>query len=211
MGVYNSYILPRLAKCACQIEPMMEQRKKVVPQAVGDVLEIGIGSGLNLPFYSADSVHSLIGIDPSKSSWSLAQTEQLMFPVEYIQASAEELPLASESIDSIVVTYSLCTIPDPVRALSEMKRVLKSSGQILFCEHGAAPDPSVKRWQDRLDPFWSWLAGGCHLNRKIPAFFEEAGLSFRDLHADYVPGWKFVSYNYWGVAHPSRATNDSSS
>lgn len=202
MGFYEDHILPHLVNCACRQSPMARQREKIVPEASGRVLEIGIGTGLNLPFYDETKIEHLTGIDPSAKSWSLAQKNQKppSFEVSFLEGSAEELPLDAKSVDTVVVTYSLCTIPDAVKALKEMRRVLKSDGQILFCEHGEAPDESVRKWQARLDPIWGWFGGGCHLNRPIPALFEEADLRLHELHTMYLPGPKWASFNYWGAA-----------
>jgi ubiquinone/menaquinone biosynthesis C-methylase UbiE len=174
-----------------------------VPRARGTVLEIGIGTGLNLPYYDGGKVDRLIGLDPSERSWELAASRaaDLTFPLEFIGLPGEEIPLADASVDTIVVTFSLCTIPDPVRALQGMGRVLKPGGDLLFCEHGKAPDPKVEAWQNRLDRPWGAIAGGCHLNRDIPAILEEGGFATRELETMYLPGTpRFAGFNYWGVA-----------
>lgn len=203
MGFYERRVLPHFINCACGTRPIMKQRQKVVPQASGVVLEIGIGTGLNLPFYDASQVEKLIGLDPSEKSWELAaaRASGLEFPVEFVGLPGEEIPLENHSVDTIVMTYSLCTIPDPLAALEGMRRVLKPGGQMLFSEHGLAPDAGVKRWQDRLDGVWGKIAGGCHLNRDIPQLLGAGGFETTEIASMYLPGTpRFAGFNYWGVA-----------
>lgn len=204
MGFYRKHILPRATHFACSLQPPMQQRARVVPLAAGRVLEIGIGSGLNLPFYAPGMVEHLWGLDPSRELWALAQAnrESVDFDVEFIEAPAACIPLASASADSVVITYTLCTIPEVLPALEEVRRVLKPGGRLLFCEHGAAPDLPVRRVQDRLNPVWRVLAGGCNLNRQVPALLEQGGFRIDELQAGYITGWKPVSFNYWGTARP---------
>lgn len=205
MSYYEKRILPKLVNFACGLGPMMKQRAKVVPLAKGNVLEIGIGSGLNLSFYQKGQVKSLIGIDPSKETWALneALTNELGFDFQYIQTGAEKIPIDNKSIDTVVITYTLCTIPSTMKALQEIKRVLKSTGQILFVEHGKAPDAAVLKWQNRINPIWKKIGGGCNLNRDIPQLFEDTGFKIQDLQTMYLPGWKPASFNFWGIATPS--------
>lgn len=202
MGFYAKHILPGCLDKACGMKPITKQREKVVPHAEGVVLEIGIGSGQNLPFYNAEKVTKIIGVDPDEHIWkrSAARRKACPIPVERIGLSGEDIPLEKNLVDSVVVTYSLCTIPDPVKALGEMKRILKPGGRIYFTEHGMAPDANVKRWQGRIDPVWKKIAGGCHTGRDIPAYFERAGLKIDDLQQMYIPGPKVLGYNYWGTA-----------
>ncbi|KZX60129.1 phospholipid methyltransferase [Halioglobus sp. HI00S01] len=203
MGVYDKYILPRFINCACSTKPMMKQREKVVPKAEGVVLEIGIGTGLNLPYYDAAKVDKVIGLDPSEESWKLAgeRARGLDFEVEFIGLPGEQIPLEDNAVDSVLVTYSLCTIPDPVAALEGMARVLRPGGCIIFCEHGKAPDADVQRWQERLNPLWSAMAGGCNLNRDIPAIVAQGGFSIQSMENSYIPGTpRIAGYNYWGTA-----------
>lgn len=202
MGFYNKHILPLCLDKACGIGPITKQREKVVPLAEGVVLEIGIGSGQNLPHYNPDKVSKIIGVDPDENIWKRSTKRRAACPIKIdrIGLSGEDIPLEKNTTDSVVVTYSLCTIPDPVKALKEMKRILKPSGKILFCEHGKAPDEKVHIWQNRIDPLWKRIAGGCHSGRNIPELFKQADLSFRNLQEMYIPGPKVLSYNYWGVA-----------
>ncbi len=202
MSFYEKRILPKMVHFACGLKPTMKQREKVVPHAKGHVLEIGIGSGLNLSYYDKAQVKSLVGIDPSKETWEVNNAKQtdLGFDFKYIQTGAEDLPLENQSVDTIVMTYTLCTIPDAIKAMSELRRVLKPSGQLLFCEHGKAPDAAVLKWQNRINPYWQKIGGGCHLNKDIPKLISENGFKVADLKTMYIPGWKPLSFNFWGVA-----------
>ena len=180
----------------------MRQRAKVVPAASGEVLEIGFGSGLNLSFYDDSKVQRLWALDPAEEMWALGREKarRSSFPVEFLKATAEEVPLEARSVDTVVITYTLCTVPDASRALAQVARVLRPGGQLLYCEHGVAPDEGTRKWQRRLNPIWRRLSGGCNLDRDIPALIRDSG--FRDLeHATmYIPGWKPASFNYWGRA-----------
>ena len=179
------------------------QRAKVVPLAQGQVLELGIGTGLNVKHYDAKRVSKVIGVDPSEESWQLAQpaVQQSDVPVEYLQSSAEEIPLATDSVDTAVITYTLCTIPDPSRALAEVVRVLRPGGRVLVAEHALAPDASVAKWQNRVNGFWGKMAGGCHINRDICRLIEATPLQIQDWQAMYLPQTpKIVGYNVWGTA-----------
>ncbi len=204
MGFYERQILPHCINCACGSKPILQQRQKIVPRARGTVLEIGIGTGLNLPFYDPARVERLIGLDPSEKSWELAgkRAAEVDFDVEFIGLPGEQIPLPENSVDTVVVTFSLCTIPDPVAALQGMARVLRPDGELLFCEHGRAPDPDVVRWQDRLNGFWQALAGGCNLNRDIPALLTAGGFTAETVETMYLPKTpRFAGFNYWGHAH----------
>ena len=183
----------------------MKQREKIVPEAFGEVIEIGIGSGLNLNFYDKSRVKKVTGIDPSQELWdrSKLNSSALPFKFEYINAFAEELPVHNAAFDSVVVTYSLCTIPNLKEAFSEIKRVMKPNGSLLFCEHGKAPDNSIQRWQNLINPIWKKFGGGCNLNRDIPALIEDNGFRIKHLDTMYIPGWKPASFNFWGTAQIS--------
>lgn len=203
MGFYEKHVLPRVINCSCSTKPMMKQRHKVVPRASGTVLEVGIGTGLNLPYYDPERVGRLIGLDPSEESWVLAgeRAAHLDFPVEFIGLPGEEIPLEDASVDTVLITFALCTIPDPVAALRGMSRVLRPGGSLIFCEHGKAPDVSVSKWQDRVNPLWRVVFGGCNLNRDIPAILGEGGFRITELEQCYLPGTpKFAGYNFWGRA-----------
>lgn len=206
MGFYDERILPHLINCACSTKPNRKQREKVVPLATGDVLEIGIGSGLNLPHYDRSKVRKIWGLEPSEGMRRKAARRVAAsgLDVEFIDLPGEEIPLDAESVDTVLVTYTLCTIPDAVAALEGMRRVLKPGGQLIFCEHGMAPDEKVRRWQDRLNPGWSRIAGGCNMNRDIPALLAEGGFEITVDERMYIPGLRILSYNYWGTARPRR-------
>jgi len=201
MGLYNKFILPKAIHWACSQKPSMLQRGKIIPLAMGNVLEIGIGSGLNLSYYTKNVKH-LTAIDPSEELWkkSNINTLSLPFEFEFIKAFAENIPLADNYFDTVVMTYTMCTIPDLNKAFSEIRRVLKPTGKLLFCEHGKAPEKGIQRYQNIVNPFWKRIGGGCNLNRNIPALIESNGFTIKKLETMYLPGWKPASYNYWGIA-----------
>lgn len=201
-GWYERRVLPWLLDLACGIGPFSRQRQKIVPLATGRVLEIGIGTGLNFGHYDSTRVGQVVGLDPGVEMHRLAQQRARAagIAVQLVALSAERIPFADGEFDTVLVTYSLCTIPDPLAALKEMRRVLKPSGRLLFCEHGLARDASVRAWQHRLTPAWSRMAGGCHLDRDIPALLLQAGFRFLDLQTGYLPGPRPFAYNFWGVA-----------
>ena len=203
MGFYSDRILPHCIDRGCAVGPVSRQREKVVPQAQGRVLEVGMGSGLNLPFYDADRVELVWGLEPSDGMRrrAMARVEAAPFEVRWLGLPAEEIPLEDDSADTVVVTYTLCTVPGWRTALAQMRRVLKPGGRLLFSEHGRAPDAAVRRWQDRLDPFWSRIAGGCHLNRDIPGLLAQGGFVVRELETMYLPSTpRFAGFTYWGYA-----------
>ena len=202
MGLYSRYVLPKLIHYTCGLKPMARQRQKIVPRAHGRVLEVGIGSGLNLPFYDASKVERVWGLDPDPAMNRMAgkAADRVPFEVEIVGLPGHQIPLDDASVDTVVMTYTLCTIPESEPALEQIRRVLKPGGELLFCEHGEAPDESVRRWQGRINPLWKRLAGGCHLNRPIPTLLEEGGFQVRELDTMYLPGWRPASFNYWGSA-----------
>ncbi len=188
---------------ACGAGAIGAQRAMIVPHASGIVVEIGIGPGHNLPFYDTENVKHIIGIDPVVQMTDLAKKRMDASPVdvEILNASAEDMPIDSNFADTIVLTYSACTIPSAERALAEMARVLKPDGRLLFCEHGRAPDMNVARFQDRINPYWNKIAGGCNVNRDIPELIKDAGFDVTILEAGYLtPFPKFPSYHFRGSA-----------
>lgn len=203
-GFYDRHVLPHLVHLACSLKPIRRQREKVVPLAQGRVLEIGIGSGLNLPYYDRGKVTRLFGLEPSLEMMHKAKraAHTARVEVELIAAGAESIPLESASIDTVVMTYTLCSIAQTGAALKEMSRVFKPGGRLLFCEHGLAPDANIRKWQDRITPLWKRFAGGCHLNRDIPALLAQGGFRVRDMETTYLPGWRPTTFNYWGSAEP---------
>ncbi|MDD3722798.1 MAG: class I SAM-dependent methyltransferase [Lutibacter sp.] len=180
----------------------MKQREKIIPLAAGNVLEIGIGSGLNLPFYAKKIVNHLTAIDPSLDIWkkNSFDTNTLGFGFDFIEAFSENIPADNNSFDTVVITYALCTIKDTHKAFNEIKRVLKKDGKLLFCDHGKAPNKEIERWQNIINPVWKKIGGGCNLNRDIPFIIERGGFKIIKLEKMYIPGWKLASYNYWGIA-----------
>jgi ubiquinone/menaquinone biosynthesis C-methylase UbiE len=201
MNGYDRHILPWLIDFGCGLPMVQARRRALVPQARGKVLEIGMGTGRNLPFYDRSRITQLVGVDPALQMHSLAQrrSDQAGLDVELVGLTAERLPLPDESFDTVVCTYTLCSIPDAAQALSEMRRVLVPGGKLLFCEHGRAPDESVRRWQDRLQPLWGPLAGGCHLGRDIPDLLAAAGFA-ANMQSAYLAGPRPMTFHYWGQA-----------
>lgn len=203
MGLYENFILPQLVHCACASRLVTRERMRLVPRAQGRVLEVGMGSGLNLAHYDPARVAKVWGLEPSegmrrKAALRLAASP---VPVEWLSLPGEQIPLPDDSIDTVVLTFTLCTIPDWQTALMQIRRVLRPEGRLLFCEHGAAPDIAVRRWQDRLNPIWQRLAGGCQLNRPIDQLLEQAGFRMRRLEPGYLPRTpRFAGYLYRGVA-----------
>lgn len=203
MGFYNDKIVPRLVTCACGTKPILKQREKVVPQAQGNVLEIGMGAGHNLPYYDPQRVQSIVGIDPCQTSWRMAASRaaQVGVPLDFVEGSAEKMPLPDAQFDTVLMTFSLCTIPDGHAALAEIGRVLKPGGSLVFCEHGQAPDPGVASWQERINPLWRRLLGGCNINRPIVEWIESAGFAIQQLDQMYLPGTpRIAAFNMWGSA-----------
>lgn len=197
MNIYQKYVLPRLINFVMQDEKKEEGRALLVPRASGVVLDIGFGSGLNLPFYRAE-VGKLFALDPSRELWELAKerVDAASFPVEFIGASAESIPLENNSVDTAVMTWTLCSIPNPKQALQEIRRVLKPWGKLLFVEHGLSPEKRISKWQTRFNFVWQHIAGGCHLDRKIDDLITNAGFEVVELEKG--PG-KMI-YQYKGVA-----------
>ena len=204
MGFYQRHIVPWLTHLSMRQAQLLPFREQTVGAAEGRVLEIGIGSGLNLPLYRG-LVSSVIALEPSAELLSMARSRAsaAVVPVSLLDASAEAIPLDTGSVDTVVTTWTLCTIPDISRALSEMRRVLKPGGRLLFVEHGRAPEPGVARWQDRLDPLWSHLAGGCHLNRKMDDLLIQAGFRIDTLRNPRLPGPPTHTFLYQGRARPA--------
>lgn len=203
MSFYNDHILPHVINLAMRNRELCPYRQRALSQARGRVLEIGIGSGLNFPFYGS-RVDAIVGLDPSVRLVDMAQkaASHTKIPVTVIKGSAEDMPIDRASIDTVVTTWTLCSIPDAAAALQEMRRVLKSDGQLLFVEHGLGPEESVCKWQNRLNPIWKRIAGGCHLNRPISALIERAGFKIVRLDAGYAKGPKPMTFFYEGSAAP---------
>jgi ubiquinone/menaquinone biosynthesis C-methylase UbiE len=199
MSFYTDMILPRLCHLAMRNRRLLPYRQRVVGAATGRVLEIGVGSGLNLPFYPA-AVREIMALDPAPQLLTMAQQRARDLPITFLEASAEAIPIESGRFDTVVTTWTLCTIPNAPAALAEMRRVLNPGGRLLFVEHGLAPDDRVRRWQDRLTPAWKALTGGCHLNRPIETLIEANGFRVERLETGYAPGPRVMTFLYEGAA-----------
>jgi len=203
MGLYDRHILPRLLNAAMSTKPIRYQRKKVVPRAEGRVLEVGFGAGHNLPFYDASKVTQIWALEPAKEMRERAaeRVASSPIPLTFLDLPCELIPLENQSADTVLITYTLCTIPDVMAALAQMRRVLKPSGRMIFCEHGEAPDETVRVWQRRLTPAWKVIGGGCHVGRQIPKLIADSGFRIADMETMYLPGTpRFAGFNYWGSA-----------
>lgn len=202
MGFYERRLLPALIDFSMRQKPIMRQRSKVVPKARGKVLEVGIGSGLNLEFYDPTEVEKVWGLDPSFELQRKARLRAARagVKVDFVGLSSETIPFESDFFDTVVVTYTLCSIPDVNAALAEMRRVLRADGRLLFCEHGRSPDAPVRRRQESMERWWQKIAGGCHLTRPVPELLRASGFAVEELSAAYLPGPRPLTYNYWGVA-----------
>jgi ubiquinone/menaquinone biosynthesis C-methylase UbiE len=204
MGFYQERMLPWLIDLAMRQSRLTPYRSRVIGAATGRVLEIGIGSGLNLPFYS-NATTQVLGLDPSRKLLEMTRhaARRSSVPLEVVEGSAEDIPLDDRSIDTVVTTWTLCSIPEARHALAEMRRVLKPGGQLLFVEHGRAPEPRVQWWQDHLTPAWKHLSGGCHLNRPIDELIQNAGFRIERLDMGYMSGPKPMTFMYEGSARTS--------
>lgn len=200
MGFYDKYFLPKILNLAMKAPEMTRLRRQLVPLATGKVLEIGIGSGLNLPFYNKGV--QVTGVDPSLELQAYARevARESQVDIEFLGVGAEAIPLPDKSFDTVVITWSLCTIPDPDAALREVRRLLKPGGQLLFAEHGQSPEAHIAKWQRRINPTWNKIAGGCHLNRRPDQAILANGFNFADMTAGYIPGPKIATYSYRGIA-----------
>ena len=201
--LYERHVLPKVLDACCSTKPVNYQRNKIVPYAKGKILEIGIGSGINIPFYNKTNVEKIYGLDPSEELNNIAQKKAINnnLEIDFLLNGAEEIPLPSNSMDTILITYTLCTIQDLESSLKEIKRVMKDDAVMLFCEHGIAPDPKVIKWQNRVNPLWGKLFGGCNINRNIPEIIQSSGFTLNLLDQMYLPSTpKIVGYNYWGKA-----------
>ena len=203
MGFYNKYILPKIINAGCGTKPIRKQREKVLPLCKGIVLEIGCGSGLNFSFYEENNIDKLYALEPDKEMLRQAESvlKEVNFPITFLETGAEKILLEDDSIDTALLTYTLCTIPDPLAALLEIRRVLKKGGKLVFCEHGMAPENNVKKMQNFINSFWPIFVGGCNLNRDISSLLNDAGFLVDNLETMYLPKTpKWFGYNYWGSA-----------
>lgn len=206
-GFWDARVLPALIERACRSHAILDERKRWVPRASGDVLEVGVGSGLNLALYDPARVTSIMGLDPSVPLLDRARARAASAPVavDLFEGDAQRLPFAAARFDTVLMTYTLCSIPDPARALREIRRVLRPDGQLVFIEHGRAPDPSTYGWQRRLTPVWRRIGGNCHLDRDVKSELVDAGFDCADLAADYSEqGPRWLSFTYQGIARAQR-------
>ena len=201
MGLYANWVLPRLLDLAMRNKALDQYRRDTIGTARGVVLEIGVGSGLNLTLYGR-AVDHVYALDPSTELLGSAheRAKDAVVPVSLLRASAERTPFAGSVFDTVVMTWTLCSIPDPLSALAEMRRVLKPGGQLLFVEHGLSPEDRVARWQHRLTPCWTWISGGCHLDRKTDDLLGKAGFHINSLETGYMKGPKPWTFIYQGSA-----------
>ena len=199
---YEKKLLPKICNCCCSLGPIQKQREKIVPLAEGIVLEIGIGSGLNIPFYNKNNISKIFGLDPSEelNEMALELAKENYLDIDFIISGAESIDLESNSVDTVLVTYTLCTIPEVLSSIHEIKRVLKSEGKLLFCEHGMSPNKNTRMLQNFLNPVWGLIFGGCNLNRNIPELIstEFDIISIDKMYLPKTP--KFIGYNLWGTA-----------
>ncbi len=203
MSFYEDRILPHIIDCACSMGQVMKLRSEVVPRARGRVLEVGMGSAINLQFYRADQVEMVYGLEPSEGMRRKARPnlEKSPVTVEWLDLPGEKIPLEKDSVDTVLLTFTLCTIPDWHAALEQMWRVLKPGGELLFLEHGESPDERTRKWQHRITPGWKKLAGGCHLNRHIADLIRQGGFQIEELENLYVPrAPRIAGYIYKGRA-----------
>ena len=203
MSFYEKKILPKALDLLCGSSPINYQRKKIVPKVSGNVLEIGIGSGLNLPHYNVSNISNITALDPAEELTDIAKKRisELDLDIDVINCGAEEIPLESKSFDSILVTYTLCSIENLDDSMKEIRRVIKDDGTLFFCEHGIAPDLKTKNWQNRINPIWKRLMGGCNINRDIPEIISNSKLEIVDLETMFLPSTpRIAGFNYWGTA-----------
>lgn len=204
MGFYSRYILPHFINCACGTRPIQRQRAKVAPLVEGVVLELGFGSGHNMTFLDPARIEKLYAVEPEKGMRALSAkaAAHAPFPIEVRGETAETLAIPEQSVDTLLLTYVVCTIPDPVSALRASRKFLKPGGRVVFCEHGLAPDADVQKTQRSVEPLWKRLAGGCHLTRDIPALIRESGYAIDHMDQMYLPKTpRFAGFNVWGTAH----------
>lgn len=201
MSIYEKYVLPKLIDLVMRNKVAGAERARFVPLASGTVLEVGAGSGLNIPFYGS-KVRRLYALEPSLELWQMARSRarNASFPIEFLAAPAESVPLGDMTVDTVVTTWTLCTVRNPAAALAELRRVLKRDGQVIFVEHGRSPDRAVLAWQDRLNPLWKRVGGGCNLNRKIDDLIIAAGFCVTQIERAYSRGPRPFSYLYKGLA-----------
>ena len=203
MNLYEKYVLPKVLNCTCGSKPIKLQREKIIPLAQGKILEIGIGSGLNIPFYNKAVIEEFHALEPSRELCNMARkvADNKGVDIKFYECNAENIPLPDNFFDNVIITYTMCTIPEVIKANKEILRVLKPNGKLLFCEHGLSPEQKVAKWQSRINLKKKKIAGGCNLNRDIPKLIRASGFEILDLEEMYLPNTpKIAGYNYWGTA-----------
>jgi ubiquinone/menaquinone biosynthesis C-methylase UbiE len=202
-GWYEANIMPRLITCACSQGQVMKRRSAVVPRACGDVFELGCGGGINHESYDAGAITSYAGIDPHEGllEGARAAARAKGWAADLRAGRGEAIPFADASFDCAVCTFTLCSVDDPARVMHELRRILRPGGNLLFLEHGRAPDAPVRRWQERIEPVWKRLAGGCHLTRPITSALAGSGFAVEQLGEGYTPkAPRFAGWMEWGIA-----------
>jgi len=200
---YDEHVVPRMIKCACSSPAIMDLREKVIPLAQGNVFELGCGGGINQRYYDRDKVTAFSGIDPTAKllDYAREQVQRKGWEADIRAGKGEAIPFGDAQFDTVVCTYTLCSVEDPARVLSEMRRVLKPGGRCLFLEHGSAPDANVRKWQGRIEPVWKRLAGGCHLTRPVGGSVLDGGFLLEEHDCEYAPKTpKWAGWMEWGVA-----------
>jgi len=207
MSFYRDTVYPHLVTALGNPKPIQHIRRQIIPLAQGNVLEIGVGPGVNFSYYDPSRVMKLYALEPNPGMVKRAEAERLgtRLDVEFLDLPSEQIPLADHSVDTVVSTFTLCTIPDVSDAMREIRRVLRPDGQFLFFEHGLSPDANVRRWQERTEPLFQWAFEGCHVTRHIPTIVEKSGLSIERMKTGYLARFpKSGSYYFWGIARPAR-------
>ena len=203
MAFYRDHIYPHLVHALGNPKPIAEIRQRIIPSAQGEVLEIGVGTGVNFPHYDPTKVNKLYALEPNHGMVRRAKEQQrrTKLNVEFIDLSGERIPLGDASVDTVVSTFTMCTIPAGAEAIRGIRRVLKTGGQLIFFEHGLSPDPAVRRWQQRSEPLFKLVFEGCHVTRNISSLIRDGGFQIEELNEAYLaPFPKSGSYAYWGLA-----------
>jgi SAM-dependent methyltransferase len=205
MPFYKDHVYPHLVSALGNPKPIDNIRRRIVPLAQGNVLEIGVGPGVNFVHYDRAKVNKVYALEPNPGMLRRAE-EQLLrteVPIEFLDLPGERIPLPDASVDTVVTTFTLCTIPGVVEAIKGVRRVLKPTGKLIFFEHGLSPDPPVQRWQKRSEPLFRWAFEGCHVTRNIPSLIGNGGFNIEQMDSGYLPPFpKSGSYCWWGVASP---------
>ncbi|WP_422345569.1 class I SAM-dependent methyltransferase [Parasphingorhabdus sp.] len=204
-NIWEKYAVPRIIKFACSQPAVMKDRSEIVPKAQGEVLELGCGGGINLQFYDRAKIDKLTGLDPSAEllDYTRQEAKTLGFEMDILDGVGEAMPFADDSFDTVLTTFTLCSVQEGKQVLKEMRRVLKPGGKILFLEHGRAPDKGPEKWQQRIEPVWKHIAGGCHLHRPVSKLFEAEGFALNEQGGHYAPKTpRWLGWMEFGEARP---------